>query len=70
MVARAAGGMLGDGATRLAGAFYLFSSASFLGINAVWQGNDWASMVRESLEGMALGPCALFSCQPSASPAL
>ncbi|QZN97554.1 ABC transporter permease [Symbiopectobacterium purcellii] len=52
--------LLGDGATRLVGAFYLFSAASFLGINAVGQGNDWASMVRESLEGMALNPCALF----------
>lgn len=52
--------LLGDGATRLAGAFYLFSAASFLGINTVGQGNDWASMVRESLEGMALNPCALF----------
>ncbi|MBG6245199.1 hypothetical protein CS369_11245 [Candidatus Symbiopectobacterium sp. 'North America'] len=51
--------LLGDGATRLVGAFYLFSAASFLGINAVGQGNDWASMVRESLEGMALNPCAL-----------
>lgn len=50
----------GDAATRLVGAFYLFSVVSFLGINAVGQGDDWASMVRESIEGLALNPWALL----------
>ncbi len=55
------GPILADAGTRLVGAVYVVASASFLGVSPLPGALDWASMVADSLGGVALNPIAVLA---------
>lgn len=53
--------LLGDVGNRFVAAMYVVVSAGFLGLAAIGGGADWASMITESLGGLALNPAAVIA---------
>ncbi|ONI92892.1 hypothetical protein ALI22I_01265 [Saccharothrix sp. ALI-22-I] len=53
--------LLGDLGNRFVAAMYVVVSAGFLGVAAIGDGADWASMITDSLGGLALNPAAVIA---------
>ncbi|MGO1506729.1 MAG: ABC transporter permease [Microbacterium sp.] len=56
-----AGPLTTEAGYRFVGSLYLVAATGFLGLNPLGTGGDWATMIAEGLEGIALNPWAALA---------